>query len=58
VAPRPEVKGDYAQFYKDTKAMGKSKGWNDDKITAALADRNQTEKQIKNVSSKIFNFLI
>ena len=28
--------------------MGKSKGWNDDKITAALADRNQTEKQIKN----------
>ena len=37
--PVGEVKGDYAEFFKDTKAMGKSKGWNDDQITGALANR-------------------
>lgn len=43
-APPPrDVQGSYADFYKDTKDMAKSKNWNDQQISAALADRPKTE---------------
>ena len=43
-APPPrDVQGSYADFYKDTKAMAKSKNWSDEQMTVALADRPKTE---------------
>ena len=43
-APPPrDVQGSYADFYKDTKDMAKSKNWNDQQMGAALADRPKTE---------------
>jgi|TARA_B110000285_G_scaffold9962_1_gene9992 hypothetical protein len=41
--PSRDVQGSYAEFYKDTKDMAKSKNWNDQQISAALADRPKTE---------------
>lgn len=54
-AASKDTKGSYADFYKDTKAMAKSKNWNDDQISAALANRPKTEAQIKNVSKYFKN---
>jgi len=41
-----EKEGDYAKFFKETKEMGKYKGWSDDQLTEALKDRKKTEVQL------------
>ena len=50
------MEGDYAKFFKETKEMGKFKGWNDTQLTDALKDRKKTEVQLDIVSnSEIHN---
>ena len=51
--------GEYAKFFKETKEMGKYKGWSDDQLTDALRDRKKTEVQLNIVSTlKYLTFII
>ena len=53
-APAAPQEGDYAKFFKETKQMGKYKGWNDTQMTEALKNRKKTEVQLDIVSISHF----
>ena len=50
-APAAPQEGDYAKFFRETKEMGKYKGWNDTQLTEALKNRKKTEVQLDIVST-------
>jgi hypothetical protein len=52
--PGGPQEGDYARFFRETKEMAKSKGWNDTQLTEALKNRKKTEVQLDIVSKDIF----
>ena len=55
--PAAPVEGDYAKFFKETKEMGKFKGWNDTQLTEALKNRKKTEVQLDIVSNSEIHLL-
>ena len=54
-APLAPQEGDYAKFFRETKEMGKYKGWNDTQLTEALKNRKKTEVQLDIVSQPLFD---
>ena len=54
-APVAPQEGDYAKFFRETKEMGKYKGWNDTQLTEALKNRKKTEVQLDIVSRHHFD---
>jgi hypothetical protein len=57
-APLAPQEGDYAKFFRETKEMGKYKGWNDTQLTEALKNRKKTEVQLDIVSQPLFDLTL
>ena len=52
------VSGEYAQLFHDTKAMGKDKGWSEQKIAETLKNPEKAKKQVEMVSKSFKSYFL